>query len=295
MILGGLAEKNARGSLEHRKVRKKLRERSVKKTVVADLHEELDWEDLTDPASPHFLPEWWQYLNIPDELPVHHIADDFLKAKRLLDDIHFSGRATALYSKARKNDSNKPLDIVAAAYKYLQELEPLIEEKISHQNLDRDFLWQWGHFQRGIGEITASLPHIKNYRGLLEEAALKKKARQKQWYCLCKQHFSKRSQDKFNGDFAQFLAEIFLGKRRLPLNDLKERGFTVSQFKSFILEMFSEETVRSNLTFGPSTAQLASAYYGSKLSGKVFQEILAVAQAEQAKLPPSDPDKYPLI
>jgi hypothetical protein len=194
------------------------------------------YEIISNPDNPHFDPYWYEKCNIPDDDPWHYIVHDFIDGdftiKRLLrDKVKIKKLITF-----KQASSKRAIDQVEIAVNEAHFLLKNIEKKIRFKELDAEFVWYWGEFQKNVGIASSKYSQLlaNRKKGEFDRGVNDKQV----WYAsflkLLKEE--KYPRKKANKEIAKLVDGLVKGTVDLP------KGFSKEWFSELLHKESNKHT-----------------------------------------------------
>jgi len=247
----------------------------------------VDYEQLTDPDSFYFDPNWYLNYEVPDSDPWFEVYWTFGHAKYLIDFlVQKYGYKWTNSIGVRKSKSKAKRDLIENAFYHLSTIHPLIEDHLSARKSNLKFSLLWGEYKDHIRTIDEKHPELRKAQSFANLGRELETDEQKQWYTLWCHHYKEQKgfgRDRANNQLNKLISEVLKRERKLPYQK------TVSEFKGFIRHMASDD---SDLQKGHFT--LSNGYSKGKLWGEKFKGYFEKAQQNKNLPFPFGEDHYPI-
>lgn len=246
---------------------------------------EVSDEDLMNPDSEHFIPDWWLRCQILED-PWASIVSDFQWSDMIISDAEDRLSEYADRPVGHFPDSDSPRERMEFALNAIYKTAHDIEDKISYKTVDAEFVWKWGEYQKAVAMLMGALPEYDRHQSIngASRERSNSKSLARQWYVLWYEWYKKDRAPKrvsrtlFNEYFSKFLNQLRSEKREILGNK--------NQVLELVESFASNPEDREHLEL--------TAFFTVKFFGKSVARSLEEANKNK-HLPPVGEENYPLL
>lgn len=242
--------------------------------------EEYDYLQISNPAHPAFDPHWYEICEIPDDDPWFNIVNDFFDGRVFINAMIkkklIKNRSVI---KTKKYESNEFSDVIDISGNEAAFWISSIEYSISRKEVDAEFLYYWGEFQKFIARAKLAYPTLIKRQRIGKHSQKNNKDPQRQWYVLWLYHDPDKSRPDVNKELTELCSDILKSKIAPP------DGWSERKLRNFVAEMAGEG----------SRFKLSSTFSGKHLYKKADLDRLYRLALANPALPPVGAHKYKKI